>query len=198
MHELPFWATILKYATSKTNLEAQLVSKLCTYDHKSENTIKRKIRLWKYNNCHPVNRLELIKICFALELTSQQASLFLQDMGEYGLNQWNKEELIYIFSLDQHIPYETLHFNVNQLNYPLKRNPHLQILKLSQNLDQLIENIERYSDYFGSYPIKSYDKFKKRLDTLKKPRDNPKYSYKKIMEEYLRIGIPYTRNIKKL
>ncbi|MCD8133550.1 MAG: hypothetical protein LUE19_06825 [Clostridiales bacterium] len=62
-------------------------------------TIEKSVRNWLDRDMIPKNREQLFKICFALELSEEDADYVFRRASETGIHYRNPQELVYAFAL---------------------------------------------------------------------------------------------------
>lgn len=215
------------------NLHRILVEKLSQYEDKEkpENSpalpgISRKVRNWLHDRNQPGNREELFKICFALQLTEEEAGMILGATAENGIHYRNPRELIYAFCLrvKKDYPYAreladrllgekvpllgTLAYQQALRRQQDKENPEIKTASVGNEFkrlgsqEELLDFLREKRDSFGIHHNTAYRKFMVMLEYLAKPgNDNPylpeerEYSVETVVEQYLRMSIPYGRKL---
>lgn len=185
--------------------------------------IARKVRNWIHNRNLPGNREELFKICFALELDEKRAECLLGVTAENGIHYRNPRELIYAFCLRRHIDYCEARKMVERMwSGPLptgvmeyrEQEKATRLSESSKNMTGFIRNefkrimteaelelfLKDYRACFGIHHNTAYRKFMKMLNYLLFPDyEIPElpaekiYSVERVVEEYLRMDIPYDK-----
>lgn len=185
--------------------------------------IARKVRNWIHNRNLPGNREELFKICFALGLDENRAECLLGVTAENGIHYRNPKELIYAFCLRCDIDYPVARNMVERMwreHLPTGVLEHREqekatcLSESSKNMTSSIRNefkritteeeleifLKDYQTCFGIHHNTAYRKFMKMLNYLlfpdyeipELPADRS-YSVERVVEEYLRMDIPYDK-----
>lgn len=185
--------------------------------------IARKVRNWIHNRNLPGNREELFEICFALELDETRAECLLGVTAENGIHYRNPKELIYAFCLRRHIDYPDARNMVERMwNCPLpsgvleyrEQEKATRLSESSKNMTGSIRNefkriateeeleifLKDHRACFGIHHNTAYRKFMKMLNYLLFPDyevpelpTEKSYSVERVVEEYLRLDIPYDK-----
>ena len=183
----------------------------------------RKIRNWRHDRNYPKNREELFKVCFALGLTESQADSLLGMTAESGIHLRNPRELIYAFCMRKGLDYPQAAALVEHLwgeqlpaggreyrdyyrnsgrreatgNYTESFRRDFESVQTEEELKVFLENRK---GRFGLMHNTAYRKFRKMLECLMNPQQErtvyPKeqaYSIRKLVNEYIRMGVPYKR-----
>lgn len=204
------------------SLAVHLTEQLTEYEGgKDREKTARKVRNWMHDRNLPKNREEVFKICFALNLDEEQAEKILGMTAESGIHYRDPGELIYAFCLRGGIGYiqavsmkEEFCREIFPEGFPIKetagqddRQLHLtgyvrQRFQRVTTEDELRSFLESSKERFGRYHNTAYRKFRRMLDCLIRPEnfesglpEDQSYSIRKVVEEYLRMGIPYERRL---
>lgn len=183
--------------------------------------IERKVRNWLHDRNIPKNREDLFKICFALELNEKCAEAVLGSTSESGIHYRNPRELVYAYCLRTGAGYLRARELASELwekKYGNQKT--VDIACLSSGIEMfpmtstvrndfrrirtekgLAAFLEQRRDSFGYFHNTSYRKFMKMLNHLSAPEasqelDLPKekkYSADQIVNDYLRLGVPYDK-----
>lgn len=203
-------------------LSQRLIRKLTEYNgDEGKERIARKVRNWMHDRNLPQNREELFKICFALELDEKSADMVLGIAAESGIHYRNARELVYAYSLRKGMDYPEAaecakRLGVDMLNgfsgraevrnlcaeFPAEAlTGHIRSrfdrIKSEKDLQNFFEV---HREKFGIQHRTAYRKFRKMLESLLCPSqgegllpNEQDYSIKKVVEQYLRMGVPYDR-----
>ena len=186
-------------------------------------TAARKVRNWKSDKNFPKNREKLFKICFALRLKEEEADELLGMTAESGIHFRNPREVIYAYCLRKEIDYPEACAMTERLwgkNLPTGGREYREYyrrqgsgeseenltgafrrsFKKIQSEEELEAFLEDRREKFGLMHNTAYRKFRKMLDCLMNPQQEnsvyPKeqsYSIRKLVNEYIRMGVPYRR-----
>lgn len=200
-------------------LARRLTRKLMEYNRdESRERTARKVRNWMHDRNLPKNREEIFKICFALQLDEQRAETLLGITAERGIHYRNPRELIYAYSLRKREDYPEAVRKVREMDniigkkemtactykenetyaeitsYIRSRFEHIQ------SEEALWEFLEMHQNKFGQQNRTAYRKFRKMLNYLLHPSseedllpDEQEYSIRKVVDQYLRMGVPYEK-----
>lgn len=200
-------------------LARRLTRKLTEYnsDEDGERTARR-VRNWMHDRNLPKNREEIFKICFALELDEQRAETLLGITVERGIHYRNPRELIYAYCLRRKGDYPEAVKKVREINIPVEKKE-MPACTYKENEttaeitgyirsrfdhvrseDELREFLEIHREKFGLQHWTAYRKFRKMLNYLLHPSsgddflpDEQEYSIRKVVDQYLRMGVPYEK-----
>jgi len=109
IHARTFRETLMKYSgiSDETVLKDRLRSGLASMQGESGgDSLRRKISTWMSGKVTPDSRDQLIRICFALNMTEENAQNFMATAGEGGFHRRNPVELAYLFALRNGLRYE--------------------------------------------------------------------------------------------
>lgn len=202
-------------------LGQRLSERMTEYEGQTEKeTVERKVRNWLHDRNLPKNREELFKICFALDLDEGKAETLLGTTAENGIHYRNPRELIYAYCLRMGEGYTQAREKADRLweqrglrkaserklgkSLPDTENRTASIKNEFKRLKterELEEFLIRHEPEFGMLHNTAYRKFQKMLKFLTSP-DTPRYlelpkekeySVEQVVEEYLRMGVPYGR-----
>lgn len=207
----------------KVPVQRYLIDRLTGYEERgNREATARKVRNWMQGRNLPENREELFKICFALDFTPEQAECVLCATAENGIHYRNPRELIYSYCLKNHVDYPAARQMVGELWKEPLPEKNLELKKRTEDTsssespsrytasvrnqwkrvkteDDLKKFLAAYKEDFGCHHNTAYRKFQKMLSCLLQP-DSPEgslgeqsYSVEQVVEEYLRMGIPYGR-----
>lgn len=104
-----FPETLVKYSgiSDMTALRDTLRQKLAGMPGEpSADSLRRKVDMWLNGKTAPESRDQLIRICFALDMSEQDAQNFLATAGEGCLHRRNPVELAYLFALRNRLSYD--------------------------------------------------------------------------------------------
>lgn len=203
-------------------LSQRLIRKLSEYDKDEERErTARKVRNWLHDRNLPQNREELFKICFALGLDEKSADAVLGITAESGIHYRNARELVYAFSLRNGMDYPEAAACVKRLGADMipetagrteatesctllpeeELTGHIRSRFARIKSEEDLKNFfEIHRDKFGIQHRTAYRKFRKMLESLLHPTqeggllpDEHDYSVKKVVEQYLRMGVPYQK-----
>jgi hypothetical protein len=191
-------------------------------DGNPENTA-RKIRNWLCGRNMPSNREELFRICFALGLDEKNTGILLGTTVENGIHFRNPKELIYAYCLRAGIDYPQAVSLVGELwkePLPLGTLDYQEYVRRTketeccnhmtasvrnrfkgiQTEEGLRSFMNEYRAFFGYHHNTAYRKFTKMLECLLLPMIvcdalplEGAYSIEKVVDEYLRAGMPYDK-----
>lgn len=202
-------------------LGQRLSKRMTEYEGQTEKeTVERKVRNWLHDRNLPKNREELFKICFALDLDEGRAETLLGTTAENGIHYRNPRELIYAYCLRMGESYTQARDKAERLweqaashketertfggglqdtkNRTASIKNEFKCLKTERELEEFLI---RHEPEFGIFHNTAYRKFQKMLKFLTAP-DTPlylempkekEYSVEQVVEEYLRMGVPYGR-----
>ena len=200
-------------------LTRRLTRKLTEYnsDEDGERTA-RKVRNWMHDRNLPKNREEVFKICFALELDEQRAETLLGITVERGIHYRNPREVIYAYCLRSKEDYPEAVRKVREINASVEKEmmPACIYKETETTAEitgyirsrfehvrseaELREFLEMHRRKFGSQNRTAYRKFRKMLNYLLHPSseedllpDEQEYSIRKVVDQYLRMGVPYEK-----
>ena len=200
-------------------LARRLARKLTEYssDENGERTA-RKVRNWMHDRNLPKNREEVFKICFALELDEQRAETLLGITVERGIHYRNPREVIYAYCLRSKEDYPEAVRKVREINASVEKEmmPACIYKETETTAEitgyirsrfehvrsdaELKEFLEMHRRKFGSQNRTAYRKFRKMLNYLLHPSpeddflpDEQEYSIRKVVDQYLRMGVPYEK-----
>ena len=185
----------------------------------------RKVRNWLRDRNLPENREELFKICFALGLDEGGAEFVLGATADNGVHFRNPRELVYAFCLREGLDYpeaiallkrlwgESLPASTQACRRLVKETCDTEspdkmtavlrnTFKRVRTEEELGAFLLNYQGCFGFHHNTAYRKFVKMLDRLLFPDDpytgmpeDRAYSIEKAVDEYLRLGMPYSRRL---
>lgn len=207
------------------HLAQRLVRKLTQYDgNENRERVARKVRNWMHDRNLPKNREEIFRICFALELDEKGAEALLGITAESGIHYRNPRELVYTYCLRTKRDYpeavslmQKLHMEVtHDKAEPLSRKcPEDELFteitgyirsrfKNIRSEDELKEFLKIHKRKFGQQHRTAYRKFRKMLNYLLHPAseedllpDEQDYSIRRVVDQYLRMGVPYGKKLGK-
>ena len=203
-------------------LSQRLIRKLAEYDgDPGRERTARKVRNWMHDRNLPQNREELFKICFALGLDEKSTDAVLGITAESGIHYRNARELVYAFSIRNGMDYPEASECVERLGADRlsetsgqagSKDPRaaLHEEELTGHVRSRFARIKTEEDlknFFGIHREKfgiqhrtAYRKFRKMLESLLRPAqeegllpNEQDYSVKKVVEQYLRMGVPYEK-----
>ena len=187
--------------------------------------VARKVRNWLNGRNMPSNREELFKICFALQLDEKGTEYLLGTTAESGIHFRNPKELIYAYCIRRRMDYPQAVKLAGELwKSPLPSGTveYQRFLKETSKMedrgnltasirnqfkrvrteDELRTFLKEYRECFGIHHNTAYRKFVKMLEILLSPKgicaelpSDRVYSIEKAVEEYLRMGMPYTKHL---
>ncbi len=188
--------------------------------------ISRKISNWLADRNLPANREEFFKICFALHANEADANRLLGITAESSIHYRNPRELVYLFALrsgmdypearalltrvwDQKLPATTAEYREYILKYGRSEKTGY-LTSFFQNSfrnvateQELALFLQKNRGRFGCCHNTAYRKFKQMIDCLISPAsednsflDKKKYTLRQVVEEYLRMDVPYARDTK--
>lgn len=98
--------SVLSSFVPDAELQSQLVSGLEKITGEPHDSVSRKVRNWLGGKNRPQNREQMFQICFALNLTEDQADRFLTSAAECGIHYRSPLELVYAYALRTGCAYE--------------------------------------------------------------------------------------------
>lgn len=203
-------------------LQELLARRLLQY---GKDAAAKKVGNWMRDKNLPGNREELFKICFALGFDLEKTEHLLGTTAESGIHYRNPKELIYAFCIrkgygypqakemaerlwEEPLPSGTLEYrasvrksrqadDMGQMTYSIRDQ-----FRRVDTERELEEFLAEYKMCFGFHHNTAYHKFVKMLEYLMAVPDEhdglpseKKYSVERVVEEYLRMGMPYRRNV---
>lgn len=200
-------------------LARRLARKLTEYnsDEDGERTARR-VRNWMHDRNLPKNREEVFKICFALELDEQRAETLLGITVERGIHYRNPREVIYAYCLRSKEDYPEAVRKTREIDVSVEKEMMSACtyketettaeitgyirsrFEHVRSEAELKEFLEMHRRKFGSQNRTAYRKFRKMLNYLLHPSpeddflpDEQEYSIRKVVDQYLRMGVPYEK-----
>ena len=206
-------------------LQQRIIKKFQEYEpEEKRESIERKVRNWMRDKNLPQSREELFKLGFALGLDERKTESLLGTTAENGIHYRNPRELVYAFCLRKGVDYPEARARADRILKDLcldgskegtsggvHENPQCftgsvkNQFKHVGSYAQLEKFLLDFRPQFGSYHNTAYRKFSKMLGQLAVPEasavlDLPRekdYSIERIVEEYLRMGVPYDKKSRK-
>jgi len=176
-------------------------------------SITKKIQNWLNDKNKPTNREDIFHIGFALRLTVVQVNTLLGACTDYGIHYRDSLDVVYSWFLrNQRSFYEAKKFLnslpplplYDQLGYNTQSKNITQELRsdflLTQTEQELRECYLANMSLMGHLHFRAFHYFQKYLDQLIHPASawggmkEPDYSIEAVMEQYLSMKMPSTRN----
>ncbi|MBQ9211530.1 MAG: hypothetical protein IJ153_07520 [Clostridia bacterium] len=110
IHPRAFSDTMLRCAelTDLVSLRLKLFSLDGFIGESSGDSLRRKIDGWLKNKSIPNSRDQLVRICYALDMSPENAQNFMATVSEGGFHYRNPQELTWMFGLQEKLPYNTV------------------------------------------------------------------------------------------
>ena len=167
----------------------------------------RKVYNWLSGACRPVDREDVFRIAFALELSEAQASVLLGLCTDYGIHYREGRDLIYAWFLRHNLSYREARDFFRTLPTPPhdKEPPPIDPATVThglQNTFALIQTREELRERYiaslplmGSLHLRAYHYFQRYMDHLIHPAPGwtdpeAEYSLDAVMDRYLSLHMP--------
>lgn len=193
------------------DLQHRLVETFAT-EEESWESVRRKVGNWLLGRNMPTRREDVYRIAFALNLSEVQCNLLLGICSGYGIHYRNGRDVIYAWFLRRRGSYE----QASGFYQSLPEMPHYTDLPISDasHLTNEIQNVFNLAmdqaalrrcywenlENFGRLHLRAYRYFRRYLDELIHPAPawgqdaEPDYSMEAVMNSYLSLSVPSTRN----
>jgi hypothetical protein len=195
------------------DIKDRLIAGLCRIEtHISPDSVTRKVRNWLSGKHQPTERVDLIKICFALGLDESKANGLLSMSGDGGFHLRNPEELAYAYCLRTGKSYDAAAKLIADLK-PLgsEAGKSFAMTKIVAEAFQNVWDDESFHRFYreqynnlGRLRNTAYSRFLFFLDLLIRPsvplyvEPEPKYTVDDVVETYLRMNLPLDKRTAKL
>lgn len=198
--QLRTFRDILKRVCGDDDRERQLVEGLCAQGNVQPDSVRKKVRNWMNGKSLPTEREDVFKICFALELSQEQADWMLLLLTDQGIHYRNGREMIYAYGLRCGISYGETCALVEQM-LPEKRedttrDPMTQVIRQEfqqvKRKEDLFSFILRHRQSLGTSHNTAYAYFTKMLALLTGEGidGEERYSMEYVADTYLRLNVP--------
>lgn len=209
---------VLKRVYPGEDLNRKIAQGLSEITGENAENIGRKVRNWVMGNNLPKSRDTLFQICFILGAKPEEASALLSFVDGNCIHYRNAKELIYTYSLRKGRSYEEAQELYQRMSdagcFPLKRRekkPDRDNPAFTEQVRDAFESVntdEELWDFFrengeklGEMHETAWRKFEEFLTDLKNPKnlliEEPVYSYDQLMDYYISMGMPVTKQTNK-
>ena len=205
-----FWQT-LEHLYPHPDLLPRLTAALRDGAGAKDDSISKKLRNWADGRSKPAKREDVFRIAFALELGEMETNLLLGICSDYGIHYRDGRDVVYAWFLRNRLGYgEAREFYaslppVPNLTSVDKLPPHITYELQNQfPRVQTREDLRRcyleHLEHIGTLHARAYfyfDCYLKQLirpDSQACPGSEPDYSMETVMEKYLSLHMPSSRD----
>ncbi len=200
---------------SDSELTQRLATGLSSLTGQEYSATARKVRNWMNGIGAPQSREQLFQICFVLGLSEAQADRLIASASECGIHYRNPKELVYAFALRNGLSYEEAvklweevepvyteetkrenshHGGETQRVYTRQIRMDFDSVRAEE---ELMDFFREKGRWLGEIHETAYKKFVELLDELQQPEKGAeRYPLEKVVEEYIRMHVPSTRQTK--
>lgn len=207
--------SVLASFVPDAELQSRLTSGMGNVTRESHDSVSRKVRNWLNGKNRPQNREQMFQICFALNLTEEQADRFLASAAECGIHYRSPQELVYAYALRTEQTYEQaqkLYASVKSFCQPSERknipaekytNTIREEFSVVNDNESLVAFFEEFGQYLGDLHETAWHEFVQMYERLRQPSidyvldDSIKQemqdrvlSADEIVDTYLRMRVP--------
>lgn len=177
-----------------------------------KDSIRKRISVWLDGNSQPANREELFQLCYALNLSEEEAREFLRHSQEGDVHLREPREAGYLYGLRVGYTYEKIKNLLDCLpgidgpfsedkNCPKTYTQTMARMFAQIHTDGEFQNFyHENKPYFGQLHNTAYSNFLRFFNELSRPEGpcsaepDEAYSIEKVADTYLRMGMPPGRN----
>lgn len=203
---------ILTSFYSGTDLKETLISGLCQIEAANRDSISRKVRDWLNSKYAPSEKEDLIKICFALKLDESKAGAFLSLALDGTFHLRNPRELVFAYCLRTGKSYThatEMICRLKPIDWNKKPRDNYVFTKTVANSFENVYDDETFNEFYtenydslGELHNTAYTRFLFFLNLLVQPESGYcekeyKYSYETVVDEYLRMNLPFDKRTSK-
>ena len=205
---------VLRGICPEADLAVRLTDGLSSMTGEDPGSVVRKVRNWMNGKNIPKNRETLFQICFILNAGLDGAARILGMAEENDIHYRNPRELVYAYALKYGKSYGEAQELIAALDVKDFMDAEAQVKEAASDIytRQLREEFEgvdndaalaeffvRNRENFGRLHNTAYGIFDTLLSRLRQPESvngvtEPTYSVDFLMESYLRMGVPSTKN----
>ncbi len=163
-------------------------------------SVQRKVRGWFNNDERNIKKQDAMELCFILDLSIEEADLFLAMVSEEGIHWRNPEEIVFSFALCNKIPYneaKAIYAEVSSEIQSGKDNADVytalvqkEVMEITST-DDLKAYIRQSKSKLGIYHNTAFSLFTQYMNILESPSTNDelpeekRMSAREISENYL-------------
>lgn len=204
------FSEILLAFSGEAEAPARLIAALCSFSPEIKpESVAKKVKGWYADRYAPDDREELFKICFALGFDEKTTHAFLSFAGDGGFHLRDPRELVYAYAMrvgKSYFEAQSLLQSLPPLG-PEKSKPFVLTKTIASAFAGVYDD-ESFRAFYkahhgslGELHNTAYVQFSSFLEMLIKP-DGPlyaqqdrDYSIQRIVEEYLRMDLPFDRRM---
>lgn len=156
-----------------------IVDGLMENDHGlSKEAIQRKVRGWFNNEERNIKKKDAMELCFVLDLSLEEADMFLTLVSEEGIHWRDPEELVYAFALKNKMTYiaaKTLYEEISAELEDIEESESFRTVNVKEKVITLtsIEDLKAYikqmKTMLGRYHNTAYSFFMRYMGILENP-----------------------------
>lgn len=165
-----------------------------------KDSVQRKVRGWFNSDERSIKKQDAIELCFILDLSLEEADLFLAMVSEEGFHWRNPEEIVYAFALSHNISYVKAGEIVREISadvQDIQQNDDVYTALVKKEIMEIdsVEDLKAYIKQaeakLGTYHNTAYALFTEYMNILENPGsydelpDEKKMSAREISENYL-------------
>lgn len=163
-------------------------------------SVQRKVRGWFNNDERNIKKQDAMELCFILDLSLEEADLFLAMVSEEGIHWRNPEEIVFAFAISKKISYneaKAIYAEVSSNIQPESDNTEIytalvqkEVMEITST-DDLKAYISQSKAKLGTYHNTAFSLFTEYMNILENPTTNDelpeekRMSAREISERYL-------------
>ncbi len=205
---------VLREMYPHPDLQLRLTNALVAYELESApESVTRKVANWLCGRSQPMNREDVFRIAFALDLTEGQLDYLLGQCLEYGIHYRNGRDVIYAWFLRNDYGYmdaRNFYDSLPPVPQLFPEDSTTQVAVQTRELQRIFAGVRTVDELrtaytqnlsgFGQLHVRAYQYFEKYMRQLMHP-DTPygeseeeDYSLEAEMEQYLSLQMPTHRS----
>ena len=200
IHTRSFPETMLQYS-ELSDLVSLRLGLFQLQDFEGEATgdsLRRKIDNWLKGRAVPSNREQLIRICYALNMSLENAQNFIATVGEGGLHYRNPEELTWLYGLRSGLPYNQVR-QLQRYVAGVKIGGAGTTMDIAQEfyrvntVEDFVQFVSHKAESLGRLHNTAYKHFKRFMEILIGPRNSlngvveETYTVRDVVRMYLKM-----------
>lgn len=155
-----------------------------------KDSVQRKVRGWFNNDERTIKKQDAMELCFILDLSLEEADLFLAMVSEEGIHWRNPEEIVFAFALNKKIPYTEAKAIYAEISSDVRienddENTYTELVQKEvseiASTDELKAYIKQSKNKLGIYHNTAYSLFMEYINILEKPSNNEEMPKEKSM-----------------
>lgn len=141
-------------------------------------SVQRKVRGWFNNDERTIKKQDAIELCFILDLSLEEADLFLAMVSEEGIHWRNPEEIVFAYALSKKIPFKEAKAICEEIASDIKNvkdneEVYTELVRCEVEEITSIEALKTYirqsKSKLGTYHNTAYSLFMEYMNILENP-----------------------------